>query len=630
MLPVVLLGYANDADSTHLPLLEKESEAIWAALKPLQDKNYLQVYDKRNLTVDALLSDIQSSADAITIFHFAGHAGIDALGLMGGDAHAKGLAPILGALKNLQLVFLNGCSTAGHVSLLQQAGVKCIIATSVPIEDDKAMYFSTSFYRGLAQKRTIEQAFLFAKAAVETNYKYSPPFSVTRGGAPLLPDSAAAIPSVMDLFGVWKLYLTDAADTKTLAYRLPYFHEFVFKQTTKNYIYDNIKFNADIINLMLQSMCRYNKDIYAQLLETKNNVEQEKDASTYMDVILQNVPWMIGQQLSLLRQKEQANLDRLEHLVSAYVVTSRVLYYIMLSNLWAENRTKGMPLPPNFIAENTITRQNLINFPYVERVLAWIDYFDAKQVDLFVPELKDFYSMMSAKNTKPFERHLFKMTTESHTVTDMATACLDTERALAVFMSSVGFLASYGFTMVRGTSLVNPLYSDLFYDVQLGSLNPINMEGPVYYQNAKKRRKKSYTSQNSIVLLRNEDDLNDHLNLSPFIIDLNTYRAKAKPDIYMYAFTEDERHFYHANLHSLFVALRDTKGTDFRHTDMTEDDFDNGRNILATESTNDALSGFDELFAQLSGSATTDTLESPKVLAEVSDLLAIFEGDIRR
>ncbi len=630
MLPVILLGYANDADGAHLPLLNQESEEIWRALKPLQDKNYLQVYDKRNLTVDALLLDIQSSADAITIFHFAGHAGIDALGLEGGDAHTKGLAQVLGGLKNLKLVFLNGCCTAGQVSLLQAAGVKCIIATSVPIEDDKAMFFATSFYRGLAQKRTLEAAFLFAKGAVETKYKYSPSITTTRGASPtVIAPSTLSQPSVQDLFGIWKLYLTNDADQATLDYRLPYYYEFRFSKSTTDYIYNNITLNRDIISLMLQSMCRYNKDIYTQLVETKNGIEQEKDASTYMDVILQNVPWMIGQQLSLLRQKDLQNIDRLEHLISTYVVASRVLYYILVSNLWMLHRTKNIALPPNFKKDNLITRDNLITFPYIERILGFIDYLEAQKLAPFIPELKDFYSVMKGKNSQPFERYLYEMTAKVATIdgATVAKTCFETERALAVFMSSIGFLASYRFTMVRGTSLFNPLYGELEYDVHLGSLNPINLDGPVYYQNAKNKRKKTYSPRNCIVLLRNEDDLSDNLNLTPFIIDLNTYRTKIKPDIYMYAFIENGLHYYHANLHSLYIALRDAKGTDLRHTDMTEDDFDNGRNIRQNEQTEDALSGFDELFSQLSGH-TASTVESPKVLEEINELLTLFEKDV--
>ncbi len=630
MLPIILLAYANDADSVHLPLLNKESDEIWRALKPLQDKNYLQIYDKKNVTVDALLQDLQSSADAITIFHFAGHAGIDALGLEGGEAHTKGLAQVLGGLKKLKLVFLNGCSTAGQVKLLQTAGVKCIIATSIPIEDDKAMFFSASFYRGLAQKRTIEQAFLFAKAAVETKYKYSPPFSITRGALPEVVDADTAnIPSVQQLFGVWKLYLTTETDTETLSYRLPYYRDFQFSKQTNNHIFNNIAQNQHIISLMLQSMCQYNKDIYTQLVETKNGVEQEKDASTYMDVIMQNVPWMIAQQLSLLRQKDQENLDRLEHLLSAYIVTARVIYYILIADLWRINRTKGTALPSDFIKENTITRQNILTFPYIERSLALIDYFDANKIDLFIPELKDFYAVMKGKNSQPFERYLYDLTLKITTLAnaDISSFCQQTERALAVFMSSVGFLASYRFTMVRGTSLFNPLYKDLAYDVQLGSLNPINLDGPVYYQDSKKKRKKSYTPQNSIVLLRNDDDLAENLNLTPFVIDLNTFLTNAKkPDIYMYGFMEKNSHYYHANIHSLYIAMRDTKGTDLRHTDMTADDFDNGRNIRENEADDDTLSDLDELFAQLGGNTTT-AVESPKVLAEISELLEAFEGD---
>ena len=45
-----------------------------------------------------------------------------------------------------------------NIKGLLEAGVPAVIATSVPIEDRKAMEFAEQFYAALANRRTIEQA----------------------------------------------------------------------------------------------------------------------------------------------------------------------------------------------------------------------------------------------------------------------------------------------------------------------------------------------------------------------------------------------------------------------------------------------------------------------------------------
>jgi phosphoribosylformimino-5-aminoimidazole carboxamide ribonucleotide (ProFAR) isomerase len=94
-------------------------------------------------------------------FHYGGHAGGQQLDLEGGAGQALGLAHLLGrqATQQLQIVFLNGCSTKEQVDRLLKLGVKVIIATSVAIKDKKAVEFAYRFYRKLANNGSIRQAF---------------------------------------------------------------------------------------------------------------------------------------------------------------------------------------------------------------------------------------------------------------------------------------------------------------------------------------------------------------------------------------------------------------------------------------------------------------------------------------
>jgi len=114
--------------------------------------------------------------DLISIFHYGGHANGSYLQLEVGAgksqlANAVGLAGLLGQQQNLMLVFLNGCATKNQVKLLLENGVKSVIATSVPINDEMAVDFAEQFYKKLAGDSTIEDAFNFAKSYVETKYK---------------------------------------------------------------------------------------------------------------------------------------------------------------------------------------------------------------------------------------------------------------------------------------------------------------------------------------------------------------------------------------------------------------------------------------------------------------------------
>jgi hypothetical protein len=632
--PIILLSFAANADDAHLARLKDEATNIWDTLAPLETRGYVRVHKEESVTVQELINEVTNNPDRLAIFHYGGHAGGTTLDFEGGAAQAKGLAQLLGEQKNLQLVFLNGCSTAPQVKALQKAGVKAVIATAVPIADDQAAFFSGQFYKGLTQKRTIEQAFNLAKAALETKYKNTPPeIVIVRGNwwdtAPA-PDPTTAVQLLP-----WNLFVTDPTDAAVLNYRLPYYIDFQFGATVTSQISNTtnakVQLNKNLIQRTLEAMCRYNKDIYTQLVTTVGSVETPIDSSLYMDVILRNVPWMIGQQLQLLRQYDKLDATRLEQLISTYVITARVLYHILLANIWKEHRLHNTPVPPNFGTNHTITRQNLTTFPYISRILDLLAFAEKNNIALFVPEFENFRNAaLNDPLTKQLFEYLDKLTQKTVPAAGIGAECINAEKALSIFMQNSAFLANYKFTMVRGISLFNPLYDDLQYDLHIGSLNPLSIEGPVYYEDTRNKRKKNFTPRNSVVLLRNEDDLSEALNLSPFIIDINTFLNNAKPDIYMYAFAQSGSFYYHAIIHSIQVALRDDKGTDLRHTDMTQDDFDNGRNITDNDTaTNNIFDNFDEMFGNAPGAATTVAKDSTFVLADLAQLHQLFLQDMK-
>lgn len=169
--PYIYLAFASDREAREqfLESIEFERNGIQEDLLGYKIKGLLDyvLFDgikKRNLTrtFSELDQDIQ-------VFHFSGHANSLNLAFEEDAAfHAEQLASLFKGLKNLKLVFLNGCCTKGFVKRLHQVGVDAVLATSSKINDQKAAKFGIQFYKSLAiSGKTIERAFVEATATLE-------------------------------------------------------------------------------------------------------------------------------------------------------------------------------------------------------------------------------------------------------------------------------------------------------------------------------------------------------------------------------------------------------------------------------------------------------------------------------
>ena len=172
--PIIFLAFANDYEGGYgyLPELASERRNLQAVLDRAQQEGLCEVVLRSDATLDDLVGVFQDARyrGRITIFHFGGHAGAYELLLQNADgknatAYADGLAAFFGRQPNLQLVFLNGCSTQPHVTGLHDAGIPVVIATHAEIGDQLAGDFALRFYQGLATGATIESAYYTAEAA---------------------------------------------------------------------------------------------------------------------------------------------------------------------------------------------------------------------------------------------------------------------------------------------------------------------------------------------------------------------------------------------------------------------------------------------------------------------------------
>lgn len=341
--PVVLLAFSNDANA-HLELLKKESKEVFGALRELDREEFVKVHREESADVDEIFRALLEFRDRVAIFHYGGHADGTTLRMEGGAAHAQGLSGLLGEQTNLKLVFLNGCATRPQVEQLLAAGVKAVIATTVPIRDDKATEFAARFYQALASRRTIAQAFSIAQVFLKTTYGDVVDVGVVKMRDLGRTDEEAGpagdtIP--------WGLYVRAEHEAEVLAWKLPTYRTVGLPPDMLQYIERSFKANRFVMSV-LDDMTRYNPDIYAQMTEHRGGEIVKRDSREYPELIVRNFPWPLGSQILLLRQYDTANADRLEHIVSAYVRTGQLLYYILLSDLWEQSRRRRVPVPASF------------------------------------------------------------------------------------------------------------------------------------------------------------------------------------------------------------------------------------------------------------------------------------------
>jgi len=146
-LPVIVLAFANEQEGhRYLRDLPEELRQLQAILEAAEGKGLCKLVVRPNARLDQILETFTEHRDRVAILHYGGHAGGDRLflestGTEGAVAHAEGLATFLGQRRNLQLVFLNGCSTRAQAAGLLDAGVAAVIATARAIEDAIALEF---------------------------------------------------------------------------------------------------------------------------------------------------------------------------------------------------------------------------------------------------------------------------------------------------------------------------------------------------------------------------------------------------------------------------------------------------------------------------------------------------------
>lgn len=166
-MPFVLLAFSNKQDN-YLEFLKKETSELRKILLGLKDKIDYEIIS--NATTDDLFDAMTVFHDQVTVFHYGGHADSLYLELENRNQGIEQFIQLLKGMSNLQIIFLNGCSTQGMVSKILDGIDRdiAVIATATKVDDQRAFTFSKAFYAAFTQEnQTLEGAFEMAKSQLD-------------------------------------------------------------------------------------------------------------------------------------------------------------------------------------------------------------------------------------------------------------------------------------------------------------------------------------------------------------------------------------------------------------------------------------------------------------------------------
>lgn len=543
--PIIILAFANDQDD-YLRMIVRERKNIFKALQNYHDKGSIQVHKEENTSIDDGFGLFNRYSDRIAIFHYGGHASGTHLQLEAGGAaemaDATGLAQLLGQQKALQLVFLNGCATQDQVEKLFACGVKAVIATSVPIDDEMATEFAEQFYHALGAKATIQIAFQTAKAFVTTRYGKSKEVDEFRGlhWAGKKDSPAAGVP--------WGLYVNDNG-AEALEWKLPEAieHQVIIRGAAAE-AKTGAQVNTELIETLFNAVAPHSPEV-GYLMEAAKKSKRQ-DLRMVRQAIIDSFPAPVGEQLRKLFAGNTIDVERLRQLVLTYETVAELFCFTVLSQLWdARHDNPGLKLNEDHAVEFNsffaLSAGSQPTFEYVKLIASVAQIFRDNGISPFVNEFAGLGEVLQQEAFDHAHRFMEEMRAEllrgKVAAEEIESFCLQAEQHLGTILAALAFLVKYKLTTIKRIDIIKPRHQSPEYrhsQVMLDRVTAGIMDSEEVYP--------AFTDSESVILLKDIEDVKNYLSLSPFIIDENAFTGDQNSKLFFYSHheaTDDSYHF---------------------------------------------------------------------------------------
>lgn len=522
--PLLLFAFANDQDS-YLENLKTEEREIRNILRPLHDSSKIEFLSIGHTDKDDIFKSFEKYSDRIAVFHYGGHAGGTQLHLEDDVASAKGLAGLFGTASKMQLVFLNGCSSAGQVDRLFKAGVKSVIATSAPIDDTKATEFAIEFYRTLAEGRDIETCFKTAIAYLQTSAKLKDK------------DLSSTIDNKKPEEPLWGLYVKSKSSLGWRVFDKP---EPISKE----------EIPAKPVNEFLMTVVfdAVNSIIPFSGGAIKNPAQLKLKKKEHL---ITSFPSVIGVLISYLFTPElsEKNQERFKQIKETYLRVLRFLSAVFVSDAWEEIERN-----PNFKVSNELrfllnsyielTEKEANSFDYLLLIDTIRKSFEENSSPFFLPDLKESFQTLESKGDLYKSGLFFKEILSLYGETEPDKAgieklCNDGEYYLSILLKQIAFISQYYLSSNKKIFIHKPRFQKEVFQHELRVLY-----GADFSEDEEMGKRQDFLSNHSVYLVQQTEDKSLFLNLSPFLIDENAFRDINTPDLQLYTFKDRNKFFY--------------------------------------------------------------------------------------
>lgn len=524
--PIILILYANSSEEVYLNKLPDEGKEIQRILNTASNREY-EVRLIPDAGVQNIIDELQPGRE-IEIVHYAGHSNAQKMLLEDNSVQALDFASKLKGHKSLKLVFINGCSSYGQVRFFHEAGIPYVIATSRPVEDEKASWVAARFYWYLTVNCSVSEAF----SEVEKDsrlLKKEIEFSDVRGIESIENESD-------DTELIWGLYALENADEYRLALR-------VSQQNTQERVDHSI-----FLQNMIRSLKNYKSPINESYLDTiKNGVGNVPDKTIVKD-LLSILPYPLGIRLqqingNALSPDNSNSSDYYRELLYDYTFFFETLLHyttsIILCQIWQENPQLAAEHGDIYTLIRTFVSTNRLSQPFET-------YGSVINAGLeLVQELGESVSKEGLKITNYLNSTDFRLACtffDSHKEyywnkirlpQEFAIQqCYDAQKHLTTGFAAFGFVIEKKLTSVRDIDVINFRHAPKEFRNSIVQLVIADVE-------ATRLQSENFPMENKSILYFSDSSFkkkSKSLNLFPFLLDRNVFTQQAATEVDLYLF----------------------------------------------------------------------------------------------
>ncbi len=217
--PLFFYTYTQSADQI-APNSAGEAEQVRLVFDPAVRSGSLaiQVQQYEDHAKDQLLEQLVKHSAELLLFHLSDLERSDVPSAVDPSGLIEKIAALLISLPNLKLTFLNCVCTQEQKKEFLRQGIPALLATSGHIPVEEASNFAIQFYRAVAGRNTLLNAFQLAVAALKSryeHYRFLPVPSVKT-----ISSTAWSEIEIKECFP-WQLYVQQGQE-QTLNWFLPY------------------------------------------------------------------------------------------------------------------------------------------------------------------------------------------------------------------------------------------------------------------------------------------------------------------------------------------------------------------------------------------------------------------------